>query len=60
MTSCAVDVAGGNDVNEPMQILLMLLRVARAHLITVGFPFSVRLLLDGRSTHCFNPQLNQE
>lgn len=54
MTSCAVDVAGGNDVNEPMQIFLML------RLSAVGFSFSVRLLLDGCSTHSFNHRLNQE
>lgn len=35
MTSCAVDLARGDVVNEQMQILLVLLHIARPLLITV-------------------------
>lgn len=37
MTSCAVDLARGDVVNEQMQILRVLLHIARPHLITGKF-----------------------
>lgn len=53
MTSCAVDVARGDVVNEPMQILLVLLHIARPHLIAVSFSFLFFLNLQFASGRMF-------